>query len=317
MKMKRLNNDIEMPTLGLGTWLSEAGDVYKIVKSAIKDGYRHIDCAACYGNEKEVGQALSELFEEGVVSRSELFITSKLWNNAHAPADVLDALKSTLSDLKLDYLDLYLIHWPVAFKKEAFFPETNEDYISLEELPIIDTYKEMEKAVQAGLVKSLGVSNFSIKKLGDLISKANIKPVVNQVENHPYLSQNSLLEFCNTNEIALTCYSPLGSSGRPPGMLAENEPSLLENKIINDLASKYQKSPAQVILNWSMSRGAIVIPKTVTAHRAIENFESQNFEMDSSDIDQISTLDENFRYVNGSFFTPEGGIYTLANLWDE
>jgi alcohol dehydrogenase (NADP+) len=317
MKTKLLNNEKSIPSLGLGTWLSDAGEVYKIVKSAVRNGYRHIDCAAVYGNEKEIGQAFEELFNEGVVKREDLFITSKLWNNAHAREDVVPALKQTLNDLKLDYLDLYLIHWPVAFKKGVGFPSSVDEYISLEELPVIETYSEMENAVDAGLVKSIGVSNFSKKKLEDLISKARIKPVMNQVELHPYLQQNDLLNFCNENNVALTGYSPLGSSGRPAEMLAANEPSLLENEVIGDISKKHGVSPAQVILNWANTRGTVVIPKTVTPHRAIENLESEKVELDSSDMDKIASLDKHFRYVNGAFFTPDGGHYTLANLWDE
>jgi len=317
VKTKTLNNQKTMPMLGLGTWLSDAGEVYKIVKSAIKDGYRHIDCAACYGNEKEVGQALEELFNEGVVKREELFITSKLWSDSHEKKNVLPALKKTLSDLKLDYLDLYLIHWPVVFKEDVSFPAEGSDYLALTEVPTIETYTEMENAVTAGLIKSIGVANFSQKKLQELIGMAKIKPAVNQVELHPFLQQTALVEFCKEQDITLTGYSPLGSSGRPEGMLAENEPSLLENKLIVELANKYDKSPAQILLNWNMNRGVIVIPKTVTPKRAIQNFESQNFELENSDMEKIAELDKHFRYVNGGFFTGEGSPYTIANLWDE
>lgn len=317
MRMKKLNSGYEMPMLGLGTWLSEPGQVYNIVKEAIKSGYRHIDCAAVYQNEEEIGKALSEVLAEGIVKREELFITSKLWNNAHHPQNVEGALKKTLSDLKLDYLDLYLIHWPVAFKEDVFFPEDASGYISLEELPIIDTWTAMEACVEKGLIKSIGVSNFSAKKLEDLISKAKIKPAVDQVEMHPYLSQSEFHTFCKNHDIAITCYSPLGSSGRPDTMKADNEPSLLENPTILEIAKKYDRSAAQVILNWSLSRGTIVIPKTVTPSRAVQNFEAQNFELEASDIEAINGLDRHFRYVNGSFFTPDSGPYTVQNLWDE
>ncbi len=317
MKTKTLNNKLSIPMIGLGTWLSKPGEVYEIVKSAIKSGYRHIDCAAIYGNEHEIGKALSELLTQGVVKREELFITSKLWNNAHKAGDVIPALKKTLLDLNLEYLDLYLIHWPVCFEPNVIFPETKDGYVSLEELPIIETYTAMEEAVNLGLVKSLGVSNFSAKKIKDLVEKAKIKPVMNQVEMHPYLNQAKLLEICNDLNVAVTCYSPLGSSGRPDGMLADNEPSLLNNELIKKLSLKYEKSKAQILLSWALSRGTIVIPKTVTPSRAIENFQSQDLELEAGDIKLIDQLDCHFRYVNGSFFTPEGGAYTLSNLWDE
>jgi len=317
MKTRLLNNNKSIPTLGLGTWLAEAGEVHKIVKSAIKDGYRHIDCAAVYGNEKEIGDALSEVLSEGIVEREELFITSKLWNNAHAKENVLPALKQSLSDLRLDYLDLYLIHWPVAFKENIAFPEKADDYLSLDQLPIMETYTELEKAVGLGLVKSIGVSNFSAKKLDALIKKSKIKPAVNQVELHPYLQQNELLAYCNNNHIALTAYSPLGSSGRPPEFLANNEPSLLTNPLIKEIALKYKKSAAQILLNWGLSRGTVVIPKTITPARALENFNAQNFELENSDMEKLANLDKHFRYVNGTFFTQDGSPYTIANLWDE
>ncbi|EQC45513.1 aldo/keto reductase [Bacteriovorax sp. Seq25_V] len=317
MKTKNLNNNKTIPMIGLGTWLSKPNEVYNIVKEAIKIGYRHIDCATVYGNEDEIGRALKEVMDEGIVKREDLFITSKLWNNSHARVDVVPELERSLKDLQLDYLDLYLMHWPVAIKKEVGFPQKTEDYISLEELPILETYKGMEDAYKKGLTKSLGVSNFSIKKLDQLINEAEVKPVMNQVELHPYLAQNKLVNYCNKNGIALTCYCPLGSAGRPAEMLASDEPLLIEDATIVELAKKYQKTPAQIILNWSILRGTIVIPKTVTPARAKENLESQDFELVSSDLKIIDQLDRNYRYVNGRFFTPEGGPYTYENLWDE
>jgi len=316
MKTLKLNNQLEMPMLGLGTWLSKPGEVYKIVKSAIQSGYRHIDCAYIYENEKEVGQALEEIFSDMVVSRQELFITSKLWNDSHAQADVIPALKQTLSDLKLDYLDLYLIHWPVVFKKGVTYSENPNDYIPLGELPIIETYGEMEKAVGEGLVKSIGVSNFGVKKLKDLVQKAEIKPAVNQVELHPYLQQKELVQFCKENQVKLTAYSPLGSSGRPKMMLAGDETWVLEDPLVAEIAKKHGKSPAQVILNWGMSRGIVVIPKTVNPERAVENFKSQDFELEAGDMAKLAELDKNYRYVNGEFFAPKGGSYTVENIWE-
>jgi len=316
MKTTKLNSHYEMPMLGLGTWLSEQGEVHKIVKSAIENGYRHIDCAFIYENENEVGQALEEVFSENLVKRDELFITSKLWNDVHAKSHVIPALKQTLSELKLDYLDLYLIHWPVVFKKGITYSNNPEDYIPLSELPIIETYTEMENAVQAGLLKSIGVSNFSLKKLTELTNIAKIPPAVNQVELHPYLQQKDLLQFCKDNQITLTGYSPLGSSGRPKEMLSGDEKWILEDTVIKEIAKKYSKSPAQVVLNWAMKRGTVVIPKTVNPNRAIENFQSQDFELETADMEKIASLDKNYRYLDGEFFTPAGGSYTLKNLWD-
>ena len=165
MKTFKFSNGDAMPTLGLGTWKSKPGEVYNAIREAIKIGYRHIDCAYIYMNEAEIGQAFSDAFQTGDVKREELWITSKLWNNAHLTSDVRPALEKTLTDLRLDYLDLYLMHWPVALKPGVAFPKSADDFISLEEIPIISTWQEMEKCAQAGMTRHIGVCNLSIKNL--------------------------------------------------------------------------------------------------------------------------------------------------------
>jgi alcohol dehydrogenase (NADP+) len=260
-----------MPMLGLGTWKSDPGDVYKAVKEAIRVGYRHIDCAFIYGNEAEIGQALSEAFAEGLVTREQLWVTSKLWNDCHAPADVQPALAQTLADLKLDYLDLYLIHWPVSIKKGEGFPLSAEKLISLEDLPILDTWQALETCVDQGLCRHIGVSNFSAAKLQALMTDARIKPEMNQVELHPYLQQPNLVTFCQSQNIHLTGYSPLGSPDRPAGLKAEDEPILLEDPAIVAIADRHGASPAQVLISWAIHRGTAVIPKSVTPARIAQN----------------------------------------------
>ena len=273
LKLKFSNGD-EMPGFGLGTWKSGKGEVGEAVKTAIKNGYRHIDCAAVYENEAEIGEALAGVFKEGKIKREDLWITSKLWNNAHLKDDVIPALKTTLRDLQLDYLDLYLIHWPVAFKPGVSFPESNEEYLSLEEAPIIETWNKMIEARDLGLTKHIGVSNFSIPKLEEIMEESSVAPEMNQVELHPFLQQDEMLEFCSRNNIHLTAYSPLGSGDRSSAMKAKDEPSLLDNKTIIQIAKKHGASPAQVLIKWHLIRGTGVIPKSTTPKYIIENLGS-------------------------------------------
>lgn len=317
MKKLQFKNGDEMPILGLGTWKSAPGEVYEAVKAAIRLGYRHIDCALIYGNEAEIGRALTESFEAGIVSRQEMWITSKLWNDSHAPDDVQTGIEKTLTNLQLDYLDLYLIHWPVAIKKGEGFPLNKDKLISLDELPIATTWQAMESLVDKGLTRHIGVSNFSLTKLKSLLETAKLPPEMNQVELHPYLQQTDLLNFAQEHNVFLTGYSPLGSSDRPDSLKAEDEPVLLEDPAIADIAAKHDATPAQILLSWAIHRGTAVIPKSVNPERIEQNLAATQVSLDEQDMKAIAALDRHRRYVDGSIWVVEDGPYTLANLWDE
>lgn len=317
MKTIQFANGDQMPLFGLGTWKSEPGDVYRAVKEALRIGYRHIDCASIYGNEAEVGRALSESFAEGVVSREQLWITSKLWNNAHAGEDVQPALEKTLADLQIDSIDLYLVHWPLAIRRDVLYHSAAEHLVSLEELPISQTWSAMEAVADKGLCRHIGVSNFSIVKLKALLETATINPEMNQIELHPYLQQPTMLEFCRANDIHLTAYAPLGSGDRPARLKVDGEPVLLEDPVIKAIAERRAVTPAQVLISWSINRGVVVIPKTISPERLKQNLDASEVVLTEQDMQEIAGLDSHRRYVSGTFWVLEGAPYTLENLWDE
>ncbi|TVU36523.1 hypothetical protein EJB05_18460, partial [Eragrostis curvula] len=314
-----LSTGARMPAVGLGTWQSDPGVVGNAVYAAVKRssgeseivfvqaGYRHIDCARDYGNEKEVGLALKKLFDEGVVKREDLFITSKLWCDHHAAEDVPDALKQSLDDLQLEYLDLYLIHWPFKLKKgtSLFNPE---NYLPLD---IPGTWAAMEKLYDAGKARAIGVSNFSTQKLGDLLAVACVPPAVNQVECHPGWQQTDLHIFCQATGVHLTAYSPLGS----PATAWVNR-NILQEPIVISIAEKLGKTPAQVALRWNIQMGHSVLPKSVSEERIKQNLEVYDWSIPDDLLEKFSEI-EQARLLRGQFFVNPQSIYkTLEELWD-
>lgn len=313
MKTYTLADGTPIPALGLGTWKSSKGQVAAAVREALRIGYRHIDCAAIYANEAEVGQALAECGP----ARTELWLTSKLWNDAHSPEAVRPALEKTLRDLHQDYLDLYLIHWPIHFRTGVGFPRGPEDLLPPEAIATDATWQALEECVRAGLTRYIGVSNFTVAKLRPLLERAGIAPIMNQIELHPYLQQENMLAFCRERGLLLTAYSPLGSQDRPKIMKKSDEPILLDNPVITEVARKHRATAAQILIAWALARGTVVIPKSVNPERLRDNFRAQELQLDREDMERIATLERGWRYVEGEGFCSPGSPYTLAWLWDK
>lgn len=255
-----LNDGHTIPQLGFGVWQVSTEDIVPAVRKALEVGYRHIDTAAIYGNEEGVGQAI----KESGIPRDQLFVTTKLWNDRHG--DVRAAITESLSKLGLDYLDLYLTHWPV--------PQQNK---------YLDAWLAMEEAQRDGLTRSIGVSNHQREHLELILDKRTVTPAVNQIEVHPTLTQDAMVDFDKSKGIVTEAWSPLGQAKD------------LENPVITELAEQLGRTPAQVILRWHLQRGLVVFPKSVTPKRIEENFDVFGFELDDAAMQKIAGLDDSNR----------------------
>lgn len=301
----------KFPTVGFGTWKIPKGSSASLVQTAIEKGYRAIDCACDYGNEKEVGAGIASAIESGVVSRDELFVTSKLWNTFHRTEHVKPALKRTLSDLKLDFIDLYMIHFPISLAyvpfEKRYPPEWVHDPASDDPkmnmlvqdhgARLHETWRAMEALVRDGRVKAIGVCNYPVAMLMQLMAYAEIKPAMVQVELHPYLCQDKLLAFCKRSGLPVTAFSPLGASSYVElGMDGGLGKGALGDPVVGEVAKRVGKTPAQVLLRWGLQRGTAIIPKTSKVERLSENIELFDFEISEEDMDKISALDRGLRF---------------------
>lgn len=261
MQNIQLNNQKNIPSIGFGTWMIEDEDTcIAAVKEALEVGYRHIDTAQVYGNESFVGRAV----KESNIARDDIFLTTKLWNDNQSFDDVIPSFKQSLKNLQTDYIDLFLIHFPVTELRRP-------------------AWRKMEELYKSGVAKSVGVSNYTVKHLKELMAESDIKPVVNQVELHVFLQQPELVKYCQENNIVLEAYSPLAHGNK------------LDNELLTSLASKYSKTSAQIMLRWCIQQGFVILPKSVTPSRIKENFEVFDFEIDESDIKLMASLDSGYR----------------------
>ncbi|XP_021805795.1 NADP-dependent D-sorbitol-6-phosphate dehydrogenase-like [Prunus avium] len=291
-----LNNGFKMPAVGLGVWRMEGKEIRDLIINAINIGYRHFDCAADYKNEAEVGEALAGAFSTGIVKREDLFITTKLWNSDHG--HVVEACKDSLKKLQLDYLDLYLVHFPVATKHTgvgATASALDEDGV-LEidtSVSLETTWHAMEELVSMGLVRSIGISNYDIFLTRDCLVYSKVKPAVNQIETHPYFQRDSLVKFCQKHGICVTAHTPLGGAAANSELFGSV--SCLDDPVLKNLAEKYKKTVAQVVLRWGIQRNTVVIPKTSKLERLNENFQVFDFELMKEEMDLIKKVDRKHR----------------------
>lgn len=294
------------PNIGLGLWKIPNSLCADVVYNAIKIGYRHLDSACDYGNEVEAGLGIARAIEEGLCERKDLYIVSKLWNTYHSKEHVTPALEKTLSDLNLDYLDSYLIHFPIAQPFVSFEtkyppgwlydPEASQPEMKTAPVALFETWQAMEELVNDALVKTIGVCNYNSGLLHDLMSYAKIKPTDLQIESHPYLTQERLIRLAKSYGIAVTSFSPLGALSYFELDMADALESVLTQKIIITAAEEHGKTPAQIVLRWGIQRGCAVISKSTKPERLQENLDISDFVLSEEEMAGISALNKNRRF---------------------
>eukprot|EP00992_Anisonema_acinus_P010457 TRINITY_DN6599_c0_g1_i1.p1 TRINITY_DN6599_c0_g1~~TRINITY_DN6599_c0_g1_i1.p1 ORF type:complete len:342 (+),score=90.76 TRINITY_DN6599_c0_g1_i1:55-1026(+) len=319
-----LASGTKMPVVGFGTWKIPKETTAAAVEQALRAGYRNIDCACDYGNEVEVGIGLKNAFEAGVCKREDVFVTSKLWNTYHSKEHVKLACQRTLKDLGLDYLDLYLIHFPISLKFipfEVLYPPEWVDVteepkkMRVVDVPISETWAEMENLVTEGLVRHIGVANFNFQLLTDLQKYAKIKPAVNQIEIHPFLTQERMLRWCKMTNVVVTAYSSFGGASYVELGMATSSDSALENPVIKEIAAKHSKTPAQVILRWCAQLGITVVVKSSNEDRLKQNLAVDTFQLSDDDMKAIGSLNVNRRFNDPGVFCEAafGQFYPIYN----
>ncbi len=317
--------DQVMPAVGLGLWKIDAADVAQAVYEAIRAGYRHLDSAADYGNEAEVGQGIAQAIADGLCTRQELWVTSKLWNTYHRAEHVEAACQKSLDDLGLDCFDLYLVHFPIALKfvgfndryppEWIFDPTANKPRMERDPVPLSETWAGMEALVERGLAKQIGVCNYSTGLLHDLMSYARVKPAMLQIESHPYLTQQALIRTAQGYGLAVTAFSPLGASSYLELDMATQQESVLSENKVAKIAQHHGVSAAQVVLRWGLQRGTAVIPKTSKAERLKENLDVSGFVLTEGEMSEISSLNKNRRFNDPGVFCADA-FNTFHAIYD-
>ena len=317
---KKLHTGAKIPAIGLGTFGSDrysASEIAEAVLGAAAMGYRNFDCAAVYGNEKEIGVSLQIIMKSGL-TREDLWITSKLWNDKHAEADVIPACQQSLRDLQLDYLDLYLIHWPfpnhhapgvdINSRDPHAAPYLHENYMK--------TWQQLEKLVEMGLVRHIGTSNMTIPKLKLVLRDAKIKPAVNEMELHPHFQQPELFQFSLDNQIIPIGYSPIGSPSRPERDRTPEDTVDVEDPVIVKIANRLNVHPAAICLKWAVQRGQVPIPFSIRPEQYSANLKAVVTDpLTPEDMQAIAGIDKNNRLIKGQVFLWKGARDWRA-LWD-